>query len=1026
MSCGERPGTRRSRDHGGSRLSAGQPIRATWFTSALSVVVLSALSLTMTVPAPGQVPGSLPLVERPSPPPLINFETDANADGIPDGWFNTRGCALEPRGGMVGPKFFRFSSEQRGRLVKAHLGFGVDGHAYEALILGAWIRCQSIHTGERVGEDPGFVLDFLAEDLKQLARRRLGGPQWVTNDQDHWKRVARRFPVPPQAKEVLMAVGLHGATGTLDIDGMTIDLIPRGGRESLNLVLNGDLELGDPTPQGWVLERGAERVHPGYRSNSAIECSRSGARALLPLSVAVSRFTRLEVGLVAKGSNLRAQAGAALNLFFLDASGRPLPELPTGTEVFRWSGTFDWTKARQEVSVPVGAATAVAQIEKLDGFGSLKLDDLYLRSAPDPQSGAWTPYHVGEETGTWRAIEPSPSISPGTALDFSFLNTVRQKTDSQSPVTVRNGHLSRGGVAQRFFGVSLLAPTALSISDPAEIERLADRLASSGVNLVRLNDLDAPLGPGRSLIDDGLDDTSGFDALALERLDNLIAALQKRGVSIALELLGERRFRAEDRVPGTNELPPGGGPAAAFDPAIRQLTAKFARDLLTHVNPQTGRALLNDPSLAWVTLAGERSTFNLIDEPDVLPVTSAEVLKELTRATGRAGRRAWSIVESQQWTKLAQELRKLGLKAPIAGSSHWRREAEFVEAQAVAELDLIDDRLFWTALLGALPDRQSMLFAVDGGPLGLAQRKRGKAPGKPYVVGQWCALSNGLWAQPFEGADLMLIAQMARHQEWDGLTRRGVFLYPEVWGSGPTGSGGGQDVSELPEVINGIPQVFALLPHSASLMRRGGTKPGPGEIQVSDEQQSLPKASNLTSVPGWNNAGRVVIDSPFTQGVAGWHGNGETATSSSPSSTFRSKTYTLSDLIIEVHSPFGVVMVSAAEPSPIEQARRLLVTVVGRVQPTGWLAVDERRRAVADPGQPPLLHEPIKATIWWRRFAPGTNAQVSRPTGLKATAYALDSQGKRVRSVALPLDGRGARLDLDAVEPRLHWELSLD
>ena len=339
--------------------------------------------------------------------------------------------------------------------------------------------------------------------------------------------------------------------------------------------------------------------------------------------------------------------------------------------------------------------------------------------------------------------------------------------------------------------------------------------------------------------------------------------------------------------------------------------------------------------------------------------------------------------------------------------------------------DLVDDRLFWTALLGALPERQSMLYAVDGGPLGLASRKRGKAlAAKPYVVGQWCALTNGLWALPFEGADLMLMAQTARYEKWDALVRRGVFQFPEVWGSGPTGSGGGEDVGELPEVVNGIPQVFALLPHAASLMRRGEAKPGPGEFAVSDELRSLKTPSSIPTVPGWDNrAGVVVIDSPFTQGVAGWQQDEAEPRSSSPA---RPRTYTLSDLIIEVNSPFAIVMVSAAEPKPIEQARRLLVTVVGRVQPTGWLAVDERRRAVADPGQPPLLHEPIKATIWWRRHATGTTPPSARPAGSKPTAYALDSEGKRVRPVALPVDGRGARLDLNPDEPRLHWELTLD
>ena len=76
-----------------------------------------------------------------------------------------------------------------------------------------------------------------------------------------------------------MTVGLLGATGTLEIDAMTFDLVPKGGEATANLVLNGDFELGTPEPFGWLVEQGARRVFPGLRSDSALELTRSGARA---------------------------------------------------------------------------------------------------------------------------------------------------------------------------------------------------------------------------------------------------------------------------------------------------------------------------------------------------------------------------------------------------------------------------------------------------------------------------------------------------------------------------------------------------------------------------------------------------------------------------------------------------------------------------------------------------------------------------------------------------------------------------
>ena len=50
-------------------------------------------------------------------------------------------------------------------------------------------------------------------------------------------------------------------------------------------------------------------------------------------------------------------------------------------------------------------------------------------------------------------------------------------------------------------------------------------------------------------------------------------------------------------------------------------------------------------------------------------------------------------IEAEQWRGEAEALRAIGLKAPIAGSSHWRREPEFATTQAAPGLDLIDDRV---------------------------------------------------------------------------------------------------------------------------------------------------------------------------------------------------------------------------------------------------------------------------------------------------------------------------------------------
>ena len=224
---------------------------------------------------------------------------------------------------------------------------------------------------------------------------------------------------------------------------------------------------------------------------------------------------------------------------------------------------------------------------------------------------------------------------------------------------VKDGRLAfeKGGRA-RFHGVSLLPPTAFLEPERADI--LADRLSRSGINLVRLGDLDTPLGPGRSLLDDTRDDTKAFDPQALAKLDHLIAALKSRGIHVALELQSNRRFRDDDGVALAGLLPAGGGPAALFDPTLNKLGWQTARSFLTRVNPETGLALRDDPALAWVTLLGEVSLFDLIDHPDdALPGEYAQALRTLGQKTpGETGRRLWQALEigsSQPDGKLSEE-----------------------------------------------------------------------------------------------------------------------------------------------------------------------------------------------------------------------------------------------------------------------------------------------------------------------------------------------------------------------------------
>jgi hypothetical protein len=951
-------------------------------SATITAAVLATTALAIATPSrASQVPdpagSQTSLIERPGPPAREDFETDLDGDNVPDGWYNLRDAVWVDQGGPAGPHLMRFENARPSRPARMSRGFGIDGRETEAVILGLWVRVEDIVSGERLGEEPGLILDLLDDQVRPIARRPMG--PWLSRDLGTgWVRVGRRISVPEETRDAILTFGLLGATGRLEADGLTITTIARGGTTTANLILNGDLELGDKEPDHWIVEGGARRVFPGRSGDSALELAGAGAKVSIGLGVPASRFDSVEVRMSVKAVRLRA-GGAMAVLYGLDPDGRVVGG---GVPVARWSGSFDWTDARRPVPIPRGADRAVLQFEKVGGEGTLTIDQVEVVARPDPRSGTWTPYRERDrEAEGWPAYQPAASIEPGSALDASF--QLDAPAGKSGRVVVRDGHLAfENGGRARFFGVTFLAPMAFEVAEDADAT--ADRLARSGVNLVRLAGLDAPLGPGVSLFDDARDDTKALDPVALARLDHLIAALKARGIYVAIELQGLRRFREGDGLEGSKTLPFGGGPATAFDPRIRDRAVAAARLLLGHVNPETKMALQDDPALALVTLAGEMSLFDRIDDPSPLPEPFEGRLKTaLADAAAGSIRKGWLALESAQWSAEARALRESGLKAPIAGSSHWRREPEFAAAQAATGLSFIDDRLYWSALSWSVPERRSPLWERGGGFAPLAARKR--RADRPYVVGETAETTSGAWAAPFDAAGLLAAVATAEAEDWDAVIRRGLARKPQIWGAAAPGTGGPGDLAPTLSALNASPSAFSLLPHAASMLLRDR------------DAAAGPARRRVVETPG-----TLAIATPHTLALAGW-------TDGRPLEAAGGA--------ISIGSVYGVVALTALGPEPLAQARRVLVTAVGRSQTTGQTWADGWRRDIADPGRPPIRLEPTRARVLWKR-------QPGQPGAVQA--YRLDASGRRGAAVPVKETAEGIRVVLDESAGGPHWELVVE
>jgi hypothetical protein len=209
--------------------------------------------------------------------------------------------------------------------------------------------------------------------------------------------------------------------------------------------------------------------------------------------------------------------------------------------------------------------------------------------------------------------------APNTgALNFSWL--LDAPAGKHGFTKVKDGRLYfEDGTRAKFIGFNM--PTRSNTPDHETAERLANRLASLGVNVVRLHAADAPLGPSgwsSSLDNPLIDYNSGssrfFNEKGLDRFDYFVAKLKEKGIYVQVDLLVARAFQDGDDLDYPNAP---GFPFKSFthvNERLFQLQKEYATKLLSHVNPYTGLALIDDPAVMTIQIANEDSVIKGTDD----------------------------------------------------------------------------------------------------------------------------------------------------------------------------------------------------------------------------------------------------------------------------------------------------------------------------------------------------------------------------------------------------------------------------
>lgn len=168
-------------------------------------------------------------------------------------------------------------------------------------------------------------------------------------------------------------------------------------------------------------------------------------------------------------------------------------------------------------------------------------------------------------------------------------------------VRVKDGGFATDAGPIRFWATNLCFEACFPPREAAE--RVAARLARLGINCVRMHHMDSRSIWGKS------PDKTTIDPEKLDRLDYLIYQLKLHGVYTNINLHVSRWLDEREGFPHRDQRPNYDKGLNNFEPRMIELQRKYARDLLTHVNPYTKTAYVAEPAVAFVELNNENALF---------------------------------------------------------------------------------------------------------------------------------------------------------------------------------------------------------------------------------------------------------------------------------------------------------------------------------------------------------------------------------------------------------------------------------
>ncbi len=595
---------------------------------------------------------------------------------------------------------------------------------------------------------------------------------------------------------------------------------------------------------------------------------------------------------------------------------------------------------------------------------------------------------------------PYPFFHDDVAIDISFVFE-DEKPAGKHGFLKTNGRrfVFEDGTEVRFWGVNFNGASCFPEHNYAE--KVARRLAKTGVNLVRFHQLDAQWHtPNIFAFTKGKRITNGhLDPKSMECLDYLVYCLKNEGIYVYLDMLTYRRFRSDEGVENTHLLGDSAKPYSSFSRKLIELQKEFCKEIWGHYNPYTKLKYCDDPVFVLTEITNECELFSTFGQKDYIEPYKSEFLSGLEAWLKKNGSTrgidSFSLFDNEDrelleyktelqknyYIEMMTCMKEAGVKIPIAGTN-WLKCPSNHHTQLVC--DFLDTHLYNY-------DWKWREFEKHCSNVGIVQKPASYLANcgfvtdanKPTYISEW----DMPWPNERRAESVLHTAALGAFQGWSGFAVHAYAYSARLKRMGILGKEFScEKLADIP-YRQGIfstwndPAKFGLFYHAALITRRGDVSEGKtlygydngNELdwhhEVASENiekykfvcdfngaQKLPPLPQSDGGIGLcSDTGELyrdyekelgVIDTPKTKCAYGSLGH--------------NPNIQLNGLRMDCKTDYAVIAMSSLTDDSLENSDNILLTTVGRAENTDAKFSGD---LMTELGKSPVLCENIRADI---------------------------------------------------------------